>query len=114
MFFSFLRCILTLSLGFKGALDLKMIKRKKSKSPRTQHLAKTQQKVTMSERTEAIRKKFLRRLHRAVFQSVPNNATSEVDLSKLQSNSQTTLEPDQSPEFSFEWQDSPEPTLKQR
>jgi hypothetical protein len=72
----------------------------------------------MSERTEAIRQKFLRRLHRAVFQSVPNNASSEVDLSKLQSNAQTksetTLEAGQSSEFSFEWQDSPEPTLKQR
>jgi hypothetical protein len=72
----------------------------------------------MSERTEAIRQKFLRRLHRAVFQSVPNNAASEVDLSKLrshsQSNPQTTLEPDQSPEFLFEWQDSPKPTLKHR
>jgi hypothetical protein len=72
----------------------------------------------MSERAEAIRKRFLRRLHRAVFQSVPNNAASEVDLSKLRNHSQnhpqTTLEPDQSPEFSFEWQDSPRPTLKQR
>jgi hypothetical protein len=64
----------------------------------------------MSERTEAIRKKFLRRLHRAVFQSVPNNASSEVDLSKLQSKP----EPDQSPEFTFEWQDATNPTLKQR
>jgi hypothetical protein len=83
-----------------------------------QHLAKTQQKVIMSERTEAIRQKFLRRLHRAVFQSVPNNAAREVDLSRLRKNSQshpqTTLEPDQSPEFSFEWQDSPTQTLKQR
>lgn len=73
----------------------------------------------MSERTETIRKKFLRRLHRAVFQSVPNNAASEVDLSKLQSNPQNkpevTLEPDLSPEFSFEWQeDSPKTTLRQR
>jgi hypothetical protein len=72
----------------------------------------------MSERAEAIRQKFLRRLHRAVFQSVPNNASSEVDLSKLHSHSQShpqiTLEADQSPEFSFEWQDSPTPTLKQR
>jgi hypothetical protein len=73
----------------------------------------------MSERAETIRKRFLRRLHRAFFQSVPNNAASEVDLSKLQNNLQTktgtTLEPDQSPEFSFEWQeDSPKPTLKQR
>jgi hypothetical protein len=76
----------------------------------------------MSERTEAIRQKFLRRLHRAVFQSVPNNAASEVDLSKLRSHSQshpqtaleTTLETGQSPEFSFEWQDTTNPTLKQR
>jgi hypothetical protein len=72
----------------------------------------------MSERTEAIRQKFLRRLHRAVFQSVPNNAANEVDLSKLrghsQSHPQTTLETGQSPEFLFEWQDSPKPTLKQR
>jgi hypothetical protein len=72
----------------------------------------------MSERTEAIRQKFLRRLHRAVFQSVPNDAANEVDLSKLrghsQSHPQTTLEPDQSPEFLFEWQDSPKPTIKQR
>jgi hypothetical protein len=76
----------------------------------------------MSERTEAIRQKFLRRLHRAVFQSVPNNAANEVDLSKLRGHSQshpqttleTTLETGQSPEFLFEWQDSPKPTLKQR
>ena len=72
----------------------------------------------MSERAETIRKKFLRRLHRVLFRSVPNDAPSEVDLSKLQKNSQShpqpTLEPDQSPEFSFEWQDSPTPTLKQR
>jgi hypothetical protein len=73
----------------------------------------------MSERAETIRKKFLRRLHRAVFQSVPNNATSEVDLTRLPRNSQTkpetTLRLDQSPEFSFEWQeDASNPTPKQR
>jgi hypothetical protein len=84
-------------------------------SPQTQHLENTRQKVTMSERTETIRKKFLRRLHRAVFQSVPNNAPSEVNLSKLQNKAQTKPEPDQSPEFTFEWhEDSPTPPLKQR
>ena len=52
----------------------------------------------MSERTESIRKKFLRRLHRAVFQSVPNEA-NEVDLSKLKRNP----EPEETVEFSIEW-----------
>ena len=60
----------------------------------------------MSERTESIRKKFLRRLHRAVFQSVPNNA-NEVDLSKLK-------QPEETVEITFEWShDSPNQTLKQ-
>ncbi len=63
----------------------------------------------MSERTESIRKKFLRRLHRAVFQTVPNDA-NEVDLSKLK----RKLEPEESVEFSIEWpQDSLNPNLKQ-
>jgi hypothetical protein len=34
-------------------------------------------------RFEIIRKRFLRRLHRAVFNTVPNNMPLEVDLSKL-------------------------------
>jgi hypothetical protein len=34
-------------------------------------------------RIEIIRNRFLRRLHRAVFNTVPNNAPLEVDLSKL-------------------------------
>jgi hypothetical protein len=34
-------------------------------------------------RIEIIRQRFLRRLHRAVFNTVPNNAPEEVDLSKL-------------------------------
>jgi hypothetical protein len=53
----------------------------------------------MSERAETIRKRFFRRLHRAVFQSVPNDAPSEVDLSKLRRD----LEPEEGVEFSFEW-----------
>jgi hypothetical protein len=34
-------------------------------------------------RIEIIRNRFLRRLHRAVFNTVPNNAPQEVDLSRL-------------------------------
>jgi hypothetical protein len=65
----------------------------------------------MSERTESIRKKFLRRLHRVVFQTVPNDA-NEVDLSKLKHN----IEPEETVEFSIEWpqaQDSLNPNLEQ-
>jgi hypothetical protein len=57
----------------------------------------------MSERTETIRKKFLRRLHRAVFQSVPNDAPNEVDLSKLKRDPQ----PEENLEFSLEWPQEP-------
>jgi hypothetical protein len=53
----------------------------------------------MSERAEIIRKRFLRRLHRAFFHTVPNDAPKEVDLSKLK----RTLEPEGGFEFSFEW-----------
>jgi hypothetical protein len=50
-------------------------------------------------RIEIIRQRFLRRLHRAVFNTVPNNAPEEVDLSKL--NPVDTR--DQGLDFSFAW-----------
>jgi hypothetical protein len=34
-------------------------------------------------RAETIRKRFLNRLHRVMFQTVPNTAPAEIDLSKL-------------------------------
>lgn len=51
-------------------------------------------------RIEIIRNRFLRRLHRTVFNTVPNNAPLEVDLSKL--NPVDARE--QGLDFSFAWQ----------
>jgi hypothetical protein len=52
-------------------------------------------------RIEIIRQRFLRRLHRAVFNTVPNNAPSEVDLSKL--NPVDARARGQGLDFSFAW-----------
>jgi hypothetical protein len=59
----------------------------------------------MPQRAETIRKRFLRHLHRAVFHTVPNDAPSEVDLSRLKPRQQDSFG------FSFEWyvQDAPAP-----
>lgn len=50
-------------------------------------------------RIEIIRQRFFRRLHRAVFNTVPNNAPEEVDLSKLA----PVDARDQGLNFSFAW-----------
>jgi hypothetical protein len=52
-------------------------------------------------RIEIIRHRFLRRLHHAVFNTVPNNAPSEVDLSRL--NPVDDQARGQGLDFSFAW-----------
>ena len=64
----------------------------------------------MTQRTETIRKRFLRHLHQALFHTVLNDAPNEVDLSRLKPRQ---LDPFG---FSFEWlpQDLPTPPSTQR
>jgi hypothetical protein len=65
----------------------------------------------MPSRIELIRQRFLRRLHRFVFHTVPNTASAEVDLSKLKATSEEAL-----PEVSMEWslEDAPNAPLNPR
>jgi aminoglycoside phosphotransferase len=59
----------------------------------------------MSDRLQSIRR-LLRRLHRSVFHSVPNDGIPEVDLSKLRSNTRG----ESFPEHQMDWR--PEDSIK--
>jgi hypothetical protein len=66
----------------------------------------------MPRRIEIIRNRFLRRLHCAVFNTVPNHAPAEVDLTKLSS----VIVPLERLDFTFVWriQDAPQADLNRR
>ncbi len=57
----------------------------------------------MSDQIKTI-KRFFRRLHRSILNSIPNDGPTEVDLSKLQRPAQ------KDPEFSMDWRSPEQPS----